>query len=101
MKIENSGLNRISRQETEAAAALEKNNPHTDPAAGVERSGGKDRATLSERARVLARARVALDETPEVRTEKVGKLRDEIESGSYQPPLQEVVKRLASQVRLN
>jgi flagellar biosynthesis anti-sigma factor FlgM len=101
MKIDNSGLNRISRQETEAAAALEKSNAQNETAAGVERFGGKDRATLSERARLLARARVAMDETPEVRTDKVGKLREEIETGNYQPPLQEVVKRLVSQVRLS
>ncbi len=41
-------------------------------------------ATVSERARLLQKAHVALDETPEVRKEKVEALQRAIAQGTYQ-----------------
>ncbi len=100
MKVDNNGLNRLSRNETEGTTPLERNSNSSETASNVDGLSGKDKATLSDRARLLAKARVAMDETPETRTEKVNQLRDDIQTGNYQIPHAEVVKRLLSQVRM-
>jgi flagellar biosynthesis anti-sigma factor FlgM len=54
---------------------------------------------VSERARLLAKARVSLNETPDVRSEKVDTLREKIETGNYPVPYDELARRLMPQVR--
>ncbi len=98
MKVENSGLNRINRPDVEGAYPLDKASRSAETSASEELSG-KDRASVSERARLLAKARVSLNETSDVRPEKVDTLREQIETGNYQVPHEEIVKRLMSQFR--
>lgn len=100
MKVDNSNVNRLSRNETEGASPLERNNNLSETASNVEGFSGKDKATLSDRARLLAKARVAMDETPETRSEKVDQLRVDIQTGNYKVPYAEVVNRVLSQVRM-
>lgn len=100
MKVENNGLNRLSMNETESTTSVERNSNSNETASNVDGFSGKDKATLSDRARLLAKARVAMDETPETRTEKVDQLREDIQTGNYQVPHAEVVKKLLSQVRM-
>jgi len=81
MKIENNGINPMTPQQTEGARSIEKKSQAAD-AGGV--SAAKDMATLSGRAKALARARTALDETSEIRENRVNELRDKIDSGTYE-----------------
>jgi negative regulator of flagellin synthesis FlgM len=100
MKIENSGFNRLNRTETESASPADRVNHTNDPATSANSLSGKDRATLSERSRELAKARSTLEETSDVRSEKVEELHDKVQNGTYQVPQEEIVKRLLAQVRL-
>ncbi len=91
MKVEHSQNNRIVQKQAENAAAVERQqrlqeNDRSD------RLSSKDQASLSERARLLSKARLNLQEVADVRTERVSALREQIQAGTYQVP----VEKLAS-----
>lgn len=98
MKVENNGINRINRPDVEGAYPLDKTARSGETLASEELTG-KDRASVSERARLLAKARVSLNETPDVRSEKVDTLREKIETGNYSVAYDELARRLMPQVR--
>jgi flagellar biosynthesis anti-sigma factor FlgM len=88
MKIENNNLNPVApQQRPEGVHASGKGTQ-------VDRSGSKDRAELSEQARLLAKARVASQETPDVRSDRVQELKQQIASGAYSIPYQDLARRL-------
>ena len=91
MKVENSQTNHIVQKQTENSGQVEKN-LHPIDNDRAETLIGKDKASLSDQARLLVKARAQLDETPEIRTDKVEKLREMVDSGTYRVP----VERLAS-----
>jgi negative regulator of flagellin synthesis FlgM len=98
MKIENTGsqhpLERARLQEAQAAAGA-RPAPAGDRAQGADR---RDQLTLSDQAQVLARARAALNEVPDVRVKKVAELRQSVEAGTYQVPHQQLVRRLRARL---
>ena len=51
--------------------------------AGVERTDGKDRINLSEMSRDLKKIREGIEQIPETRVEKVGRLKEAIANGTY------------------
>ncbi|MCB9134638.1 MAG: flagellar biosynthesis anti-sigma factor FlgM [Anaerolineales bacterium] len=65
----------------------------------TDRTTATDHAALSEEARLLSRARQVLEETSDVREEKVTALRQQVQDGTYQVPLEKLanllVKRLS------
>ncbi|NUM46023.1 MAG: flagellar biosynthesis anti-sigma factor FlgM [Anaerolineales bacterium] len=67
----------------------------------ADRTSATDHAALSEEARLLSHARQALEETPDVREEKVTALRQQVQDGTYQVPLEKLasllVKRLSQE----
>jgi flagellar biosynthesis anti-sigma factor FlgM len=67
---------------------------------GKSRLNGKDTATLSESARLLARARQALEEAGDVRPDVVAALRQQVEAGAYQAPLEELVNKLLAKANM-
>ena len=81
-------IERLSQRYTkdigEAAAARRAERSSGDVArrGDVERPRG-DTLEISDRARELARARQAVDEAPEVRSEKVADIKKRIEDGTY------------------
>jgi flagellar biosynthesis anti-sigma factor FlgM len=99
MKINHNPINHISAHETENTVPIERNNVHAMDG-GVDSLNGKDKATLSERARILSKARVALDEVPEVRSDKVDALRKDVQTGNYKIPVEQIVKQLVNHVRM-
>src|SRR4051812_165297 len=60
----------------------------------AERSAPADRTGFTDEARELARARQAVDETSDVRAERVAALKKQIESGQYNPDPHEVAKKI-------
>jgi anti-sigma28 factor (negative regulator of flagellin synthesis) len=60
---------------------------------------GKDRASLSESARLLARARAHLEESPATRAGVVQALKERVASGTYQVPLEGLVQRLLQRLK--
>ncbi len=101
MKIEhqhpNSHADKVSRTQAgnaaSGAAPLEKQGTHLD------RLSGKDAAVLSERARLLAKASAALEETPDVREERVRLLQEQVANGNYEVPVEALAKKLLSRLK--
>lgn len=91
MKIENNGLNPLSSQKTDAAYRAEKK-AHSGE---VQATGSKhDRAEVSENARLLAKARVALDGVEEADESRLEALQKQIQEGTYSIPHEEIAARL-------
>ena len=57
-----------------------------------------DHAALSEQARLLSKARQALEETPDTRADKVATLRQQVQDGTYQVPLEKLASLLVQQL---
>jgi len=91
MKIDNVNANRITQKQAENAAAVDKNLKSEQE--NLESISGKDKASFSEDARILAKSRTALENTPDIRSERVEELRQQIAAGEYKIPLQELAKR--------
>ncbi len=87
MKVEHSQNNRIVQKQAENAAAIERQQ-RAQENDRAERATNKDQASLSERARLLSKARLSLQEVPDVRTERVSALREQIQAGTYQVPVE-------------
>ncbi len=100
MEIEKNSLNRLNHSEVDGALSVEKTSHYAETNANAEVLGGKDKATLSEKALLLANARGKLDEVDEVRSDKVDELRQKILSGNYQVPHEQIIRKLLSQVRM-
>jgi flagellar biosynthesis anti-sigma factor FlgM len=94
MKIESNGLNRIYNPEPEGAYHLDKAFHAEDAAGGAGSLKGKDRATVSRDALVLSKAAKKMSEVPEVRKDLVERFQQEIESGVYQVPIEQLAKQL-------
>lgn len=99
MKVENSQANRIAQKQAGNTNAVEHIQRSQDNQR-AESLHGKDRASFSEEARLLAKTRGKLDASPDVRYEIVDQLKTKIESGNYEIPLDELAKRLASRFRV-
>jgi len=91
MKVEHSQNNRIVQKQAENTAAIERQQ-RAQANDRAERSTNRDQASLSESARLLAKARLSLQELPDMRTERVAALREQVQAGTYQVP----VEKLAS-----
>jgi flagellar biosynthesis anti-sigma factor FlgM len=57
-------------------------------------SSPKSPAEISEQARILSKARLAARDIPEERPERVQELKQQINSGSYAIPYQDLAKQL-------
>ena len=62
--------------------------------AAVEHPPAPDAAGFSQGARELARARAEVDQSSDVRTERLMALKRQIENGSYRPDPQAIAKKL-------
>jgi len=97
--IDNKELKRLYQSETTGARAVGKSAGRDSVAKGANSAGslsGKDQATLSEGARLLAESLAALNNTPEVRTDLVAQLKEQIDAGEYEVPYDELAKKLAA-----
>jgi negative regulator of flagellin synthesis FlgM len=93
MKIERPDTQAIQRaQRVEGVRA----SSAAQPAKPVAGAAGPDRAEFSAQALELAKARAALANVPEVRAEKVADLRQQVQSGEYQPPVEKLARRLSA-----
>jgi flagellar biosynthesis anti-sigma factor FlgM len=92
MKIEN-GSN-LTRAQLESIHPTEQLAKASTPQPAPVRDEAKDKAEFSERSLSLSKAKGALDVVPEVRTEKVSSLRDQIQTGAYQVPYEKLAGKL-------
>ncbi|PKO15760.1 MAG: flagellar biosynthesis anti-sigma factor FlgM [Chloroflexi bacterium HGW-Chloroflexi-10] len=91
MKIENNSINPLSSKKTEETRSVEQTHSRPD-AKRVDRS--RDKMEISESARLLAKARVALSEMSETETAKLDELQRSIKSGNYSVPVEELAQKM-------
>lgn len=92
MKIENNGISSLSSSH-QADSARRVDHKEGSREAELNRLQA-DRAELSERARVLARARAAAESHETARQERVEEIRRQVESGDYTVQVEEIARRL-------
>lgn len=97
MKIDSNGLNPIAPKKTEGAQAADKK-PATRESARTSSIQGKDRAELSESARLLAKARVSFDELNEEESARLETLKKQIEDGTYSVPVEDLARRMLARL---
>lgn len=100
MKIENTNINSTSFNKTEGTHQVEKqtSNASVENTSSIDK---KDKAELSENARLMSKARVALDEVPDVDQAKVDDLKAKIQSGDYHVPIEKLADSMMSKLGLN
>ncbi len=91
MKVENNSVTPLSSQNTDAAQRVDKK-VNSSEVSSV--SQGRDRADVSENARLLAKARAALESNAEVENARVEMLRNEIKSGDYSVQVEEIARKM-------
>jgi flagellar biosynthesis anti-sigma factor FlgM len=91
MKIDPNGITPVSPKKTEAVQSVGKSDSlaETQPV-----MGSKDRVEVTGSARLMAKARVALENTGAAENTRVETLRQQIQAGTYQIPVDELAKRL-------
>ncbi len=97
MKIEGLSPNPITPNQTESTGQVKNSSAQTDQSTRVQ-STSTDRADLSERARLMGKARVALQNTPDVNQEKVDDIKQRVDNGTYEIPAEELARRLQPRV---
>ena len=78
---------------TRAAGAAAPTSPGLTAAAGL---SGKDEAQFSKRAVDLSKARVALDDVPDIRTEAVNSMRQKVQANAYEVQHEALASRLVN-----
>lgn len=93
MKIENNGSDQLSQVSSTDARKVEKAGDD-NAVQNTSAPRGKDEASLSARAKLLAKARANLEEVPEVRADRVDKFREQILDGTYEVPYEQLADLL-------
>jgi negative regulator of flagellin synthesis FlgM len=99
MKIENNNINNTSFNKTEGAHQVEK-----QQSTNVENSASvvkKDKAELSDQARLLSKARKALESSSDVNQAKVDEIKAKVDKGEYNIPYDKLADNLMSKLGLN
>jgi flagellar biosynthesis anti-sigma factor FlgM len=95
MKITNHNLNQISAAKPEATSPSDKTSQSSDTGA-VEK---RDRAVLSEQARIMLNAKSRLGEISTQDSERLETLRKAVETGNYEVPVDKLAHILASRLK--
>jgi flagellar biosynthesis anti-sigma factor FlgM len=91
MKIETTGLQPLSAKPTETALPIERRE-ETNGTEAIH--AGKDKVEMSKNARLLAKARAALDNTETADAERVALLKQQVESGDYTVQVGDLARKL-------
>ena len=100
MKVDNGGMNRISKKRVARTQRSEKELRLSDRRK-LGGWSGRDEATLSEMTRILAKTCTSLKDVPDVRTELVDGLKKEINAGTYKVPVEALAKKLLPQFQID
>lgn len=98
MIIDNSNINPLSTQKSDASQPIEKGSHSIDEHPKTE---GRDKAELSKQALLLSKARIALDEVPDKENTRVQSLRQKIQDGDYTIPIEQLASILVSRLNLD
>ena len=96
MNIEHTDLNPTNHSQANSTRPVE-NDPRIQSREDAQSQRvDRDKSELSDLARIMAKLHPYLDEDPAVRSELVESLRTQINSGTYQVPIDEIVERIIS-----
>jgi flagellar biosynthesis anti-sigma factor FlgM len=95
MRIENNGIQPLSTKQTQAPNPVEKREGQN----GVHSvNAGQDKVEMSENARLLAKARIALENADETDAERLAMLKQQIESGDYTVRVSDLARKLLAKI---
>ena len=97
--IDNKELKRLYSAETNTTRAVGKPAGRETVSKSASRVSGKDQATLSESARLLAESLTTLQNTPAVRTDLVAQIKAQVDAGTYEIHYEDLAKKLAAVVK--
>jgi len=92
MKIEPTGIQPLAPKPTEKAASVEKREDASESESTTR--AGADKIEMSKNARLLAKARAALDSSESANAEKVALLKQQVESGDYTVQVSDIARKL-------
>lgn len=92
MKIENNGINPLTPQGADPLQRADRKTVNEASSMAQRR----DSVSLSADARLLAKARAAADSAPELESERLHQIRQQIESGDYTIQVEEIARKLAA-----
>ncbi len=97
MKIENNGISPLTPKNTNATQRVQNKTSNNQ---GVRAAGQSyDKTEVSQNARLLARARAAVDNVDEgAESAQVQKIRTQVQDGTYQVQVETIAKSLAAGV---
>jgi flagellar biosynthesis anti-sigma factor FlgM len=99
MKIENvdnNGISPLTPKKAESAYRADRKQASSNAVSGGEQ---RDKAEVSENARVLASARAAMDKTSQVENEqRLAEIRKQISNGDYKIQVEAIARRLMTGV---
>ena len=93
MKIENSGISPLTSKPTDASTRVDKKDERKN--VQTVRSS-QDKAEMSDNARVLAKARVALSNVSETNTDRIARIKNQIASGEYSIQVTDIARKLVA-----
>ncbi len=99
MKIENNNIGNTSLNKAESSHQIEKQNANSS-VDNISSLHQKDKAELSDQARLMSKARTALDEASEVDQEKIDNIKQKIQNGDYHVPIDKLADSLMSKLGL-
>jgi flagellar biosynthesis anti-sigma factor FlgM len=91
MKVENVDNNNISPLSPKKAENAYRAQANSSAVSNTEK---RDNAVVSENARTLAKARTALENSPEVESERLAEIRKQINNGDYTIQVESIARRL-------
>jgi flagellar biosynthesis anti-sigma factor FlgM len=99
MKIDSNYTNPLQSQKLETPQSVEKTQRQQNEKVGqTQQAPQRDRLELSDKAKLLSKARTALDVTPEVNAQKVEGLKESIRQGTYQIPYEGLAQKMVGNV---
>ena len=99
MKIENNNINGATFNKAEGAHQVEKQQQSV-AADNTSSAAKKDKAELSDQARLLSKARVSLENSTEINQAKVDDLKAKIQKGEYNIPYDKLAESLLGKLGL-
>ena len=93
MRIENNGITPLPSKPTEAVTAIEKRGELNE---GDSVRSGQDSVEMSGNARLLAKARSALENVKDTDSERVALLKQQVESGDYTVQVSDLARKLVA-----
>ena len=95
MKIDNNGISPLTPKHTDPTQRPERK-PVNGEVSSVNQN--RDKAELSDNARLLSKARTALESVPDVRAEKVAQVSQQVQNGDYTVRPEEIARRMIGRV---